>query len=316
MDYELNERAATLVEDVIEQAEQLCVESHTLPCGGGLLDFGIECTGSLTAGVALAEICMADWGEVSLAPSELTQIPFPTVTVSTDHPLAACLYSQYAGMPIQVDDYFAMGSGPMRAVAASEDIFKEYKHQESSDLVIGTLESSQRPNEAVFQYVADQTKTTLDKIILLVAPVTSLAGSFQVVARSVETALHKLHELKFDLNRIISAFGTAPLPPVAADMLSGIGRTNDAILYGGRVTLWVTGDDASLEKVGKQVPSSSSEMAGKPFADIFKEAGNDFYQIDPLLFSPAEILFQNIETGNVFHFGQVSPEILKKSFGV
>ena len=36
-----------------------------------------------------------------------------------------------------------------------------------------------------------------------------------MVARSVETALHKLHELKFDLNQIVSAFGTAPLPPVA-----------------------------------------------------------------------------------------------------
>ena len=36
---------------------------------------------------------------------------------------------------------------------------------------------------------------------------------------------------------IVSAHGTAPLPPVAANDLAAIGRTNDAILYGARVIL-------------------------------------------------------------------------------
>ena len=68
----------------------------------------------------------------------------------------------------------------------------------------------------------------------------------QVVARSVETALHKLHEIGYDLHNVVSGFGAAPLPPVAADDLVGIGRTNDAILYGGEVTLWVKDDDRRL----------------------------------------------------------------------
>ena len=138
---------------------------------------------------------------------------------------------------------------------------------------------------------------------LLVAPTASLAGGVQIVARSVETALHKLAELGFDLARIVSAHGTAPLPPVAADDLAAIGRTNDAILYGARVVLYVTGDDASLEAIGPQVPSSASRDHGEPFAAIFARYNHDFYAVDPHLFSPAEVVFQNIETGRVHAFG-------------
>jgi methenyltetrahydromethanopterin cyclohydrolase len=142
-----------------------------------------------------------------------------------------------------------------------------------------------------------------------------LAGGVQVVARSVETALHKLAELKFDLSRLVSAHGTAPLPPVAADDLAAIGRTNDAILYGARVVLAVTGDDASLESIGPQVPSAASRDYGEPFAAIFARYNNDFYAVDPHLFSPAEIVFQNVETGKAHAFGRINPEVLATSFG-
>jgi methenyltetrahydromethanopterin cyclohydrolase len=141
-----------------------------------------------------------------------------------------------------------------------------------------------------------------------------LAGGVQIVARSVETALHKLAELKFDLSRIVSAYGTAPLPPVAANDLAAIGRTNDAVLYGARVVLVVTGDDSSLESVGPFVPSSASRDYGDPFAAIFARYNNDFYAVDPHLFSPAEVVFQNIETGKSYTFGAVNPAVLARSF--
>jgi methenyltetrahydromethanopterin cyclohydrolase len=116
--------------------------------------------------------------------------------------------------------------------------------------------------------------------------------------------------------RIESAVGWAPLPPVAADDLTGIGRTNDAILYGGRVNLFVHGDDEAIASVGPRVPSSGSPMHGNPFLEVFEQAGRDFYRIDPLLFSPAELVFQNVETGRVHHFGRISPDVLKRSFGL
>jgi methenyltetrahydromethanopterin cyclohydrolase len=181
---------------------------------------------------------------------------------------------------------------------------------------VGVLETGQLPTEDVAAYVANRCQVTPTDITLLAAPTASLAGTIQVVARSVETSLHKLFELGFDVRRVRHGFGTAPLPPVAADDLSGIGRTNDAILYGGQVTLWVTGDDASLEEIGPRVPASAADCYGKPFLEIFRAADHDFYKIDPLLFSPAQVVFHNVETGNAFRFGNVDPSILGQSFGV
>jgi methenyltetrahydromethanopterin cyclohydrolase len=143
-----------------------------------------------------------------------------------------------------------------------------------------------------------------------------MAGNLQVVARSIETAMHKLHELGFDVNRVRSGYGTAPLPPVAKNDLEGIGRTNDAILYGARVTLWVMGDDESIAEIAQRVPSSASASYGKPFIEIFEAAGRDFYKIDPLLFSPAQVVFQNLETGRVHIAGKVNEPVLRASFGI
>ncbi|MGH7127431.1 MAG: methenyltetrahydromethanopterin cyclohydrolase, partial [Planctomycetaceae bacterium] len=153
-------------------------------------------------------------------------------------------------------------------------------------------------------------------VTLCVAPTASQAGNVQVVARSVETAMHKLYELGFDVWRVESGYGVAPLPPVAADDMTGIGRTNDAILYGGRVTLWVRGDDDSIAETGPQVPAAASDAYGKPFLEIFEEAGRDFYKIDPHLFSPAEIVFQNLDSGRVHRFGRTNHAVLVKSFGL
>jgi methenyltetrahydromethanopterin cyclohydrolase len=146
------------------------------------------------------------------------------------------------------------------------------------------------------------------------APTASQAGTIQIVARSIETALHKLHEIGFDLARVESGYGTAPLPPVAGDDLTAIGRTNDAVLYGGEVTLWIRGDDASITAVGPQVPSSASSDFGEPFAAIFRRYECDFYRIDPHLFSPAAITFHNLDTGRTQRFGQVWPDVIQRSF--
>jgi methenyltetrahydromethanopterin cyclohydrolase len=150
---------------------------------------------------------------------------------------------------------------------------------------------------------------------LLVAPTASLAGGLQIVARSVETALHKLHTLDFDLSRVVSAYGVAPMPPIAKDDLGAIGRTNDAILYGAKVILWVEGDDDSLLEVGPRVPSSASHDHGEPFATIFARYNHDFYAVDPHLFSPAEVVFHNVETGRVHGFGATDEAVLARSFG-
>ena len=302
--------ALQLCDDLPVGVEQIPHES-----GGRVLDFGVQAAGSLQAGLELARLCLAGLGSVQLAPATLGPWTCPHVVVQTDSPIPACLLSQYAGWQFQLESFFGMGSGPMRAIAASEDLFEKLGYHESATETVGILETSQLPDDEVFAYVQNKTGVRCEHTILCVAATASQAGNLQVVARSIETALHKLLELGFDVSRVRSAYGLAPLPPVAGDDLTGIGRTNDAILYGGRVTLWVNGDDESLAELGPQVPANSSASCGKPFLELFEEAGRDFYQLDPHLFSPAEVVFQNLDTGVTHRFGTVSPQVIGTSFG-
>jgi methenyltetrahydromethanopterin cyclohydrolase len=310
----LNGRSLRLVEALLARAQERRVSAHPIEKGGRFIDCGIEMLGGLGAGLDLTRICLADLADVTLCPGDVGGRPCPFVQVVSDHPVEACLASQYAGWAIQDEKFFAMGSGPMRAASGLEAIYDEIGCREEAEMVVGVLEGRKKPTPAVVSKIASACRVSPSAVTLLVAPTASLAGTLQVVARSVETALHKLHEVGFDVRRVKSAHGSAPLPPVAKNDLAAIGRTNDAILYGARVILHVTGDDASLEAVGPRVPSSSSKDHGEPFAEIFARFNNDFYAVDPHLFSPAQVVFQNLETGRAFSFGQVEHAVLVRSF--
>jgi methenyltetrahydromethanopterin cyclohydrolase len=209
-----------------------------------------------------------------------------------------------------------MGSGAMRAAAFKESLFEDVGYKEKAERVVGVLEASDVPGTPVIEAIAKACGVEPRHVALAVAPTASIAGNLQIAARSVETAMHKLFELGFDVSRVESGCGWCPLPPVAADDLTGIGRTNDAILYGGRVTLFVVGDDESIAEIGPRIPSSGSEAFGQPFLQLFEAAGRDFYKIDPQLFSPAEVVLHNVETGRVHRYGGVRPEIVRRSFGL
>jgi methenyltetrahydromethanopterin cyclohydrolase len=280
------------------------------------VDCGIQALGGLEAGRRLTEICLAGLGHVSFVPAAAESGCALAVAVRSDQPVAACMASQYAGWRLSEGKFFAMGSGPMRAAAGKEALFDKIGYREQSPVAVGVLETRQLPPESICQTIASACGMKPRDVTLLCAPTASQAGTVQVVARSLETALHKLHELGFDLARVESGFGSAPLPPVAHDDLAGIGRTNDAVLYGGEVTLWVRGADKDLEALGPKVPSSSSADYGRPFAAIFEHYHRDFYKIDPHLFSPAVITLVNLDTGRAFRYGYTSPRVLHESFDV
>ncbi|MEZ6130337.1 MAG: methenyltetrahydromethanopterin cyclohydrolase [Planctomycetaceae bacterium] len=310
---QLNDRTQVLLERILATADLQRI-GRSIVDNTTVLDFGVKTCGSLQAGVSLAELCMAGLGTVELQAANAT-IDLPQVFVRTDHPLHACLLSQYAGWKIATDDYFAMGSGPMRATAASEDLFVEFPVSEHKEVCVGVLEAGSLPGTsaiaAIRRGVGD-----VKQLAIAVAPTASLAGNLQVVARSVETALHKLHELHFPVDAIVSGCGTAPLPPVARNDLAGIGRTNDSILYGATVNLWVDCDDDLLADIGPRTPSASSLSHGRPFLELFQEANHDFYALDKALFSPAVLIFHNLKSGRSFRFGKLMPELLHVSFGM
>lgn len=313
----LNTRAAALLQTARCRAAELRI-SAAETAGAEVLDFGVSAEGGLEAGLLLARICLSDLADVRLIPAA-GDLPLPQVWVRTDHPVPACLCSQYAGWKIQTDDYFAMGSGPMRAMARTEELFAELPETEASaaghDTAVGVLEAGQLPHAAAVDSIRSQLPEGC-RLHLAVARTASQAGNIQVVARSVETALHKLHSLHFPLDVLISGTGSAPLPPTAKHDLQGIGRTNDAILYGATVNLWVRCEDDLITAVGPRVPSGSSAAHGQTFLSLFKAANHDFYAMDAALFSPAVVVFHNVRTGRSFQFGQHLPQLLRESFGI
>ena len=94
-----------------------------------------------------------------------------------------------------------------------------------------------------------------------------------------------------------------------------MGRTNDAIIYAGRVHLYVTGPATEAKSLAERLPSSTSRDFGRPFAQLFRQFEGDFYAIDPLLFSPAEVIVTALESGESFHAGQLDSALLDESFG-
>ncbi len=310
----LNETANRVAQELIARADRVNISVEIADCGTCLVDCGVTVTGGLEAGRSLAKICMAGLADVRLDSGHSDLWCGPWVAVATDQPLAACMASQYAGWPLSYGNYFAMASGPMRAARGREPLFEKIGGTEQASRVVGVLESGGIPPNEVCRDVARQCHVEPDQVTLLIAPTASLAGTIQVVARSLETALHKLLELDFDLARVVAGSGLAPLPPVAGDDMVGIGRTNDAVLYGAMVTLWVRGDDDSLRTLGPRVPSSASPDYGRPFKEIFDHYERDFYRIDPLLFSPSEVHFVNIDSGVMHRFGQPDPQVLARSF--
>jgi methenyltetrahydromethanopterin cyclohydrolase len=175
------------------------------------------------------------------------------------------------------------------------------------------LETRALPTDEVVAWVAEKARLQALQLTFVVAPTASIAGGVQISARIIETGLHKMETLGFDVRRVVSAMGTAPLPPVAKNDLRAIGRTNDCILYGGQARYTIKASDAELEKLSEQVPASASRDYGTPFYDIFQRYGGDFYKIDPLLFSPAEVWLTSTESGRTFHAGRLNPEVLEAS---
>jgi methenyltetrahydromethanopterin cyclohydrolase len=314
IELKMNERAWALADTCIEKAAELRIAEWILPSGARVIDAGVEVPGGLAAGLAMARLCMGGLGHVDCVPLTIDGETWPGVQVWTDHPAESCMASQYAGWAINPEGYFAMGSGPLRAKARVEkELFAKLGYEEEAARGVLVLESRTLPNDAVAGWVADKAGITPEALTFVVAPTASLAGGVQIVARVVETGLHKMDALGFDIKRVLSAMGTAVVPPVAKNDLRAIGRTNDCVLYGGQARYTVRADDEELAQLAERLPASASRDYGTPFYDIFKRYDNDFYKIDPMLFSPAEVWLTSATSGRTFKAGGLNVEVLRAS---
>lgn len=282
--------------------------------GAQIVDAGINYPGGLLAGVLIAEICLGGLGQVTLTPHMAHKGARARLSVTSADPVIACLGSQYAGWDLKAGDFFALGSGPARAQANLETIFHELNYSDKADTAVLVLETDQIPPVEVIQTVANACKVKPENLTLILTPTRSLAGTTQVVARVLEVSLHKAHTIGFDLTKIIDGVAEAPLPPPAPDFITAMGRTNDAILFGGSVQLWVDATDDEAKELAQKMPSNTSRDYGRPFGEVFSHYG-DFFKIDPMLFSPALITVANLATGNSFCSGQINETLLHRSFG-
>ncbi|HTX43830.1 MAG TPA: methenyltetrahydromethanopterin cyclohydrolase [Methanocella sp.] len=314
-DISVNDIAYEIVGEMIDYPDDFKVEPHTLGNDSIVIDCGVKAKGGYDAGLLFTQICMGGLAAPSVTHKKLKhEVFYPFIEVYTDYPTLSCLAAQKAGWRVNQEGFFAMGSGPARALALKpKHTYEVIEYEDDSDFAVIALEASALPNEKVMDYIASECGVEASNVIAIVAPTNSLVGSVQIAGRVVEMAVYKLNEMGFDTRHILSAFGSAPVPPVKKDSAVAMGTTNDASIYHGSVTLTV--DGGNIKDFVAKVPSSTSKDYGRPFYTVFKEAKFDFYKLDPSIFAPAEVVVNDVSTGDTYIAGKINADVTMESFG-
>ena len=323
----LNSSGLKLFKKLCDEPEKYGVTVDQTPSGTTIVDAGINSEGGYLAGEVVTEICLGGYGKANVMPVQYGDVILPSVFILTDHPAISLLASQFAGWQIKGEDYSAIASGPARALALKpKKLYEALNYKEESETAVLVLETEKAPPEPVIQDTAAKCKVSPENLYIAMFSTTSLVGATQVSGRIVETGLHKLERLELDPLTVKHAWGYAPIVPVHPDAGEAMGRTNDAILYGGVTNYTVSyEDEARLQEIVRQAPSSSSELLKEAkrlaqknprFLDIFKDAGFDFYKIDTNIFAPAVVAITNAKTGKTFRAGSLDVEVMKNSLGI
>ena len=329
--------AIEVVKEMITKAGELCVKVTKAPCQATVIDCGVNVMGSFNAGLYLARITAGDLIQFSLTNIDYGDFTLPALNAYSDYPIVATVGGQLGDWEIKYENYFAIGSGPARALAldrkiptavgakykelrekglvtyAPREIYEKIGYQDKYDKAVIVIEAGKLPPNGVLQSIAESCHVKTEDLYALVAPTSSLAGSVQIAGRIIEVGIHKLGLLGFDFTQISFGSGCAPIAPVHPDANVAMGRTNDAIRYGG-LTYYVADfdDDEQLKGFVHKVPPTDD----KCFAEIFKNASNGFYDVDLQAFAPAVISVTNARTGKTFSAGHVEIEMLKRTLGI
>lgn len=314
----INEMGFEVFEEMLDYADELQIEVHELENGAVVADAGVKAQGGIGAGIYLSRLCMADLADVQLTPYDIKGVLVPGVQVATDYPAVSCMASQCAMWQVKADKYFAMGSGPARVLARkTRDLYEKIGFEEFADVAVLVLESNKLPDAGVAAKIAEQCGIDAADLRLAVAPTNSVAGLVQVSARVVETGLHKLFTMGFDINTIKSGWGRAPISPIVGDATMCMGSSNDAIIYGGETYYTLKYENlAELQQFLKDMPSFASRDYGSPFYKTFKAAGFDFFKVDHNVFAPAKVVMNETLSRRTFVSGRVNPDVLMESFNL
>jgi len=314
----INELGFEVFEEMLDYEDELRIEAHELENGTIIADAGVKAPGGLGAGIYLSRLCMADLADIQLTPCDINGALLPGVQVATDYPAVSCMASQCAMWQIKADKFFAMGSGPARVLARkTKDLYEKIGFEEFSDVGVLVLETNKLPDAAVSAQIAEKCGIDPADLRLAVAPTDSVAGLVQVSARVVETGLHKLFTMGFDITTINSGFGRAPISPIVGDATMCMGSSNDAIIYGGETYYTLEYENLEeLQQYLRGMPSEASRDYGAPFYKTFKAAGFDFFKVDHNVFAPAKVVMNETKSRRTFLSGKINPEVLLESFNL
>ncbi|MEM4781806.1 MAG: methenyltetrahydromethanopterin cyclohydrolase [Halalkalicoccus sp.] len=307
----LNRMSLELVDEAIDFAGELNVAVSELETETTVLDFGVETDGGIEAGLLLCEIQTAGLSTVQTRMDAVGGVPMPFVELSTDQPARSILCAQKAGWELATEDFEGLGSGPARALVAEEEEFARVGYEDVFDFAVLAVESDELPTPAAARQVADLTGVDPGAVYLPTFPTASLAGSVTMAARAAELAVFRLSELGYDPLDVVTASASAPVAPVAGSEEAAIGRTNDALAYGGRAHVVVREEFDRFAEVA----STASDEYGRPFVEIFEEADWDLYGVPESVFAPAEVTI-DVLGGATYHYGERNEALLESSFGL
>lgn len=294
----LNERAYSVFEEIVERRKELKVEYYELENGAKVVCSGFD-GDSFSAGLYFARICTSDLARFEIEMKRIGSLLLPCISMQTSFPYEACLKSQKAGWSIKSGDFFGLASGPAQLLKGGE---------EESDKAVVFIESSKKPDKKVAEHIASECGIEAQNLAIACSPTASLAGAVQIAARGVETALYRIETLELNF-RAEEAFGLIPIAPIIGGDEEMMGLTNDMIIYGSRIVLFGYGNE-SEDKL-KLISSDNSKSYGKSFLEIFIEAGKDFYKMDKEIFAPAEVIINDIGSGKIFKFGRINESLLE-----
>ena len=317
----VNELAAKICEKMIEEAGELNIGHERLRNGSHVIDTGIRVFGGIQAGLRSIMSCLGGLGNASLASMGIDGMMLPAVDVSTDFPIISLLCQAMGGyreasrgwLNFKAGSYRAIVSGPARAlVHEPKELFELIGYSDSADVAVSILQSEQFPDEIVADELARRCKVNPENLYMVLSPLSSMAGSIQVIGRSIENAMLKLHNLNFDVRKVRHIYGIAPLPPLRSRSIN----VDDMLSYGSVVHLYVDpAEGTDLRKLTGKIPSRSAKCYGRPFSEILKESGG-FAKIDTGFFAPAEVYVNDLRTGAVYRSGAINGKLLRKMMAI
>ena len=316
----VNKLAMKIVRKIIKEKETLHVGVTTLENGSTVIDMGVNYTGGYQAAKHLAEVTLGGLGYLQYGNFDLDGIELPQAEIYVDSPVIACLSCQLSGWPLpelKTDNIVPLISGPIRTIVKEDKFAKAFPYEDRSDEVAAALQGGLLPDVRLTDYLASKSGVTPDKVYVLSAATGSLAGMVNVVARTLETSLWRLHELGFNPEKVISAWGKAPIPPIAKDEYTSMIRSNTYVYYGGSVGLTVDCDDREITDILTRITLSpeTTEQYGIPFGKLLAEANGNIFEMTKFVHSVTKVIFYNVRSGNIFTYGNIDFEVLKKCLG-